>query len=85
MSVIHQPRSSIFSMFDELLLISEGRLIYYGPAADAVSYFESASYPCPKLFNPGEIAQQHNQHCGHRPNMNSGFLLGRALYGLSHH
>lgn len=29
-------RSSIYGMFDLLLLLSEGRLLYYGPAADAV-------------------------------------------------
>lgn len=29
---IHQPRSSIFAMFDDLLLLSEGRPVYWGPA-----------------------------------------------------
>ena len=36
LSTIHQPRSSIFAMFDLLLLIAEGKLLYYGPAALAV-------------------------------------------------
>ena len=36
LSTIHQPRSSIFAMFDLLLLIAEGKLLYYGPAAMAV-------------------------------------------------
>lgn len=30
---IHQPRSSIYKMFDLLLLLSEGKTIYFGPAA----------------------------------------------------
>jgi hypothetical protein len=38
LSTIHQPRSSIFAMFDLLLLIAEGKLIYYGPAALAVRF-----------------------------------------------
>lgn len=29
---IHQPRSSIFAMFDDLLLLCEGRPVYWGPA-----------------------------------------------------
>ena len=53
MSVIHQPRSSIFAMFDQLLLISEGQTIYYGDADQTVPYFESHGFPCPRLYNPG--------------------------------
>jgi ABC-type multidrug transport system ATPase subunit len=37
---IHQPRSSIFGMFDDLLLLSEGRCVYSGPAEEALPYFE---------------------------------------------
>lgn len=31
---IHQPRSSIYKMFDLILLLSEGRTIFFGPAAE---------------------------------------------------
>lgn len=34
---IHQPRSSIYSMFDVLLLLSEGTTVYFGAANQAVS------------------------------------------------
>lgn len=54
MAVIHQPRSSIFAMFDQMLLISEGRTVYYGDASDAVEYFAANGYPCPRLYNPGK-------------------------------
>lgn len=36
LATVHQPRSSIFQMFDLLMLITGGRMIYFGPAADAV-------------------------------------------------
>ncbi len=29
---VHQPRSSIFAMMDDLVLLSEGRAVYTGPA-----------------------------------------------------
>lgn len=29
---IHQPRSSIYALFDQLLLLSQGRIMYYGAA-----------------------------------------------------
>ncbi len=44
---IHQPRSSIYDMFDQLLLLSEGRLCYAGPAAAAATHFAAAGHPCP--------------------------------------
>ncbi len=36
LSTIHQPRSSIYGMFDLLLLLSEGKTMFFGAAADAV-------------------------------------------------
>jgi hypothetical protein len=53
-AVIHQPRSSIFAMFDRLLLLSEGRLMFFGPVAQALSYFNSLGYECPQHFNPAD-------------------------------
>jgi ABC-type multidrug transport system ATPase subunit/ABC-type multidrug transport system permease subunit len=55
LSTIHQPRSSIYKMFDLLLLLSEGRVMYFGPAKDAVSWFSSAGFPCPAEFNPADF------------------------------
>lgn len=54
LAVIHQPRSSIFAMFDNLLLLSEGRTMYFGPANQAINYFTSLSYQCPMHFNPAD-------------------------------
>ncbi len=53
-AVIHQPRSSIVELFDRLLLLSEGRVIYFGLASQAVPYFASAGYRCPAHFNPAD-------------------------------
>ncbi|KAK4525866.1 hypothetical protein GAYE_SCF17G3775 [Galdieria yellowstonensis] len=41
---VHQPRSNIFSLFDMLLLLSEGQVVYFGPAKDALSYFSALGY-----------------------------------------
>jgi ABC-type multidrug transport system ATPase subunit len=54
-SVIHQPRSSIFNLFDLLLLLSAGRLMYFGKASHAVPYFSAMGYPCPEHFNPADF------------------------------
>ena len=39
---IHQPRYSIFKLFDTLTLLSMGNMVYHGPANDALTYFEDA-------------------------------------------
>jgi hypothetical protein len=40
--VIHQPRTAIFNLFDNLLLLSQGRTVYNGKACKARAYLESA-------------------------------------------
>lgn len=54
-STIHQPRSSIFALFDQLLLLSEGRVTYSGPAKDALAYFSSLNFKSPSQFNPADF------------------------------
>eukprot|EP01026_Neomeris_dumetosa_P031356 TRINITY_DN2487_c0_g1_i1.p1 TRINITY_DN2487_c0_g1~~TRINITY_DN2487_c0_g1_i1.p1 ORF type:complete len:669 (-),score=93.36 TRINITY_DN2487_c0_g1_i1:376-2382(-) len=52
---IHQPRSSIFAMFDDLLLLAEGKPVYFGPASEALLHFETLGYDCPEHYNPAEF------------------------------
>lgn len=52
---IHQPPSEIFHMLDDLLLLADGRVVYYGAAADAVPYFSNLGYPCPMYTNPADF------------------------------
>eukprot|EP00730_Choanoeca_flexa_P005423 TRINITY_DN11938_c6_g1_i16.p1 TRINITY_DN11938_c6_g1~~TRINITY_DN11938_c6_g1_i16.p1 ORF type:complete len:739 (+),score=188.31 TRINITY_DN11938_c6_g1_i16:284-2500(+) len=49
---LHQPRSEIFGMMDQLMLLSEGYTMYFGPAKEAPAYFDQQGYPCPKSYNP---------------------------------
>jgi len=51
---IHQPRSNIFSLFDMLLLLSEGQVVYFGPASNAISYFSKLNFVCPNFANPAD-------------------------------
>lgn len=37
---IHQPRSSVYGKFDDIVLLTEGALVYAGPAQDEpLTYF----------------------------------------------
>lgn len=51
---IHQPSSELFAMFDQVLLLSEGRVAFFGEPDDAVEFFGDYGYKCPVNFNPAE-------------------------------
>jgi ABC-type multidrug transport system ATPase subunit/ABC-type multidrug transport system permease subunit len=52
---IHQPRSDIFHMFDSLMVLSQGRLVYSGPPTTATQHFAKLGYVCPSDFNPADF------------------------------
>lgn len=51
---IHQPNSDIYEMFDRLMLLAKGRIIYFNKASLAVDYFTRINYKCPELSNPAD-------------------------------
>lgn len=53
-TTIHQPSSDMFAAFDMLLLMSQGRVVYFGKARDASEYFESIGFPVPDGYNPAD-------------------------------
>ena len=53
-STVHQPSHRIFSLFDDLVLLSDGRLAYSGGAAAAAGYFAARGFPTPMHENPAE-------------------------------
>ena len=53
-STIHQPGSSTFALFDKLILMADGRIIYQGPASEAVPYFKTIDLVCPSNNNPAD-------------------------------
>ena len=37
---IHQPRYAIYKLFEHLVLLAKGNIVYQGPSADALDYFQ---------------------------------------------
>uniref|UniRef100_A0A673K4R8 ATP-binding cassette sub-family G member 2-like n=1 Tax=Sinocyclocheilus rhinocerous TaxID=307959 RepID=A0A673K4R8_9TELE len=52
---IHQPRYSIYRLFDSLTLLVGGRLVYHGLAQDALDYFSQIGYTCEPHNNPADF------------------------------
>lgn len=51
-STIHQPNSDIFELFDRLVLLARGKIIYFNKASESVDYFTNIGFKCPELSNP---------------------------------
>ena len=54
-STIHQPNSDIYEMFDRLMLLAKGKIIYFNEASLAVDYFSGIGQVCPELSNPADF------------------------------
>ncbi|TYI10348.1 hypothetical protein ES332_A09G135900v1 [Gossypium tomentosum] len=72
-SAIHQPSSEVFSLFDDLFLLSGGEQVYFGEAKMAAKFFAEVGFPCPSRRNPSD----HFLRC-----INSDFdIVAEALKG----
>jgi len=52
---IHQPSSDIFRLFDDMILLNHGKIVYEGPVDNIVQYFDSLGYKCPQYTNPSDF------------------------------
>lgn len=51
---LHQPRQSVYNMFDKLWLMRKGELAYGGPVTTGAAYFAFLGYPLPE-GNPADF------------------------------
>lgn len=52
---IHQPRSDILELFDSIVLLSRGDLVYSGLRTDSLMYFSTLGYEIPDQMNPADF------------------------------
>ena len=52
---IHQPRYSIFKLFDTFFIVAAGHCVYHGPANSVLPYFSSIGYTCEEHDNPADF------------------------------
>ena len=45
-------------MFDEVILFSEGQIIYHGPTTEVLEYFQSLGYICPPTVDLADFLQE---------------------------
>ena len=51
-TTIHQPSSEILGLFDDLIILHQGKIVYQGEMKNLVNYFSGMGYKCPEYSNP---------------------------------
>lgn len=55
-SVIHQPRYAVFTLFHDVMLLGVGgHVVYFGPSDKALQYFEMIGFVLPNNENPADF------------------------------
>lgn len=52
---IHMPRETILDLFDNIILMSQGQIVWHGPPAAAVDHFAKLGFQCPQNTNPADF------------------------------
>ncbi|KAF2070274.1 hypothetical protein CYY_008406 [Polysphondylium violaceum] len=53
-----QPSAQLTSLFDNLMVLTKGKICYFGPMSQALPYFKKLGFTCPKHNNPAEFFQE---------------------------
>ena len=53
-----QPAPETFDLFDDLLLLSEGHIVYQGPRAEVLEFFESLGFRLPPRKGVADFLQE---------------------------
>ncbi|XP_020535290.1 pleiotropic drug resistance protein 1 isoform X2 [Jatropha curcas] len=53
-----QPAPETYDLFDDIVLLSEGQIVYQGPCADVLEFFESMDFKCPERKAVADFLQE---------------------------
>ncbi|ESW22604.1 hypothetical protein PHAVU_005G166500 [Phaseolus vulgaris] len=53
-----QPAPETFDLFDDIILISEGQIVYQGPREHIIEFFESCGFRCPERKGTADFLQE---------------------------
>ncbi|KAI2466210.1 P-loop containing nucleoside triphosphate hydrolase protein [Annulohypoxylon bovei var. microspora] len=58
-TTIHQPRSEIWDLFDNLIILSKGSPVYSGSMKECIPWFTELGFQLPAFVNPAEFLIDH--------------------------
>lgn len=55
--VVHQPSSRLMKLFDDILVVSRGCVLYSGPQDEMLGHFQKSGFECPQYYNPADYGK----------------------------
>ncbi|XP_071564016.1 ATP-binding cassette sub-family G member 1-like isoform X3 [Temnothorax nylanderi] len=52
---IHQPSRQMISLFDDIMVLNQGRSMYCGPKSEILNTYSIAGFTCPSFYNTAEF------------------------------
>jgi len=56
-----QPEPETYELFDDIILLSDGQIVYQGPREFVLEFFESKGFRCPERKAVADFLQEVNQ------------------------
>ena len=53
-----QPAPETYDLFDDIILISDGQIVYQGPREHVIEFFESMGFKCPERKGVADFLQE---------------------------
>ncbi|XP_068650334.1 ABC transporter G family member 45-like [Aristolochia californica] len=53
-----QPQPETFELFDDIILLCEGQIVYQGPRENVLEFFASMGFKCPERKNTADFLQE---------------------------
>ncbi|CAA0816517.1 ABC transporter G family member 37 [Striga hermonthica] len=53
-----QPAPETFDLFDDIILMGEGKIVFHGPRADILAFFRSCGFRCPERKGIADFLQE---------------------------
>ena len=56
-----QPAPETYNLFDDIILLSDGYIVYQGPRENVLEFFESMGFKCPDRKGVADFLQEVSQ------------------------
>lgn len=58
--VLHQPNSKLLECIDDVMIVTEGKVLYNGPLNSLVETFKEVGAECPQYYNRADFGNSYH-------------------------